>query len=333
MTKPLMRTPVPGYSRRYNSRGFLIVEADRWCDPAHDAEWERRVRPKYTERAWRREQMRDWSISSGESFYPEFSSIRNVCIRPIPALPTGSTIVRGWDFGFKHPAVVWVVASPNGHVGILREIMPSNINSHNFRDLVRYLSGQLDLSDLYQMKRDRAIEIVDQITSSKRWRYPKPPWFEPGMKFVDYAGHEALQTRSIEGEAKERNEVEVLRAGGINLHALATRISAREYVWRRLMMVWEDGMPGMFIDPSCTLLIEGLGGGIVYPEATPGNPEPTDPKKDGFYEHLHEAAGYALINIVRVSENAPAEPARRSWSGRLAVQQEAHEAGWGVARW
>ena len=101
--------------------------------------------------------------------------------------------------------------------------------------------------------------------------------------------------------------------------SLAVRKDAREYVLRRLMSDWPDGWPGIVLDPACAILIEGLAGGIVYPEPTKSDPEPKQQKVDGYYEHPHDALGYAVANSVKITEDNEVKPKFR-WEGRELVE-------------
>jgi hypothetical protein len=253
-------------------------------------------------------------------------------VREVPHLLPDKPIIRGWDFGYRYPACLWMQQAESGRVAFLREIMPPNCPIHDFRDLVKYLSGQVPLSFLEENRRERALKEIRRIkdaTERPYNKYPEPPWFEPGLKFIDFSGPEALMVRSIEGEHAERNDYEVLAAGGIQLEAIATRVSAREHAFRFIMGQWPDGLPGLFVDPACQLMVEGLGGGIAYKKPTAMDPEPQEPAKDGFYEHLHDAAGYPLAQITKLTDYEK-QPKRREWRGRqlVTVEDDFDSIGW-----
>lgn len=55
-----------------------------------------------------------------------------------------------------------------------------------------------------------------------------------------------------------------------------------------------------YIDHSCEVLRRGLIGGIVYEETKEGRPESEMPKKDGFYEHLHDSLRYLVVNKLNL---------------------------------
>lgn len=295
-----------GLRFRYNSLGYLVMELDYWADPAKaKPEWAQRERKKFHEKQWRREMGRDWSTSSGDAFYPEFQIAPARYTQEIDGLVAGAPVVRGYDLGFRAPVCVFMQASRVGRIAVLREIVLKDISAHNFRDLVKYCSGEVELEYLYEHGRTRALHWLDRMVKNK---LPEPPWFAPGTRFVDYASPECYAVRSIEGEASERNDYEVFAAGGIVFGVLATRIKAREEVIRRLLGVLPDGKAGIIFDPvGAPDCIRMMNGGLAYKRATKMNPLPTEPAKDGFFDNIHDALGYGLVNIAPVVDNQSRE--------------------------
>jgi len=51
-------------------------------------------------------------------------------------------VVRGWDFGYVHPACVWLQQHPGGHIFWLRELMGTNIDLRTFATEVLRLSAE-----------------------------------------------------------------------------------------------------------------------------------------------------------------------------------------------
>lgn len=300
----------PGWAVRQVTGGgpgeltYTVVELDYWADPDRDEAWAaRQMAAMPSLHAWRREFLRDWTTSAGSPFYPEVATDADRYIRRLPRLISGP-VYRGWDFGYRRPACVWLQWSPaSRRLWAIREVLPENLDTYAHRDLVLYCSGQRALDDL--KNRPRALEWVRVLEDGPC----PPPWFPPGTRFVDYAGPEALQrTASVEHEHADRTDAAILRAEGIDLQVFTTSINAREQVMRSLLTIRPDGAPGLLLDPACRRLIEGMKGGIGYPEATKANPTPTQPRKDGFYEHLHDALGYAAINLCPIDER----PQRRA---------------------
>ncbi len=241
-------------------------------------------------------------------------------IRRAPGLIDGQPVIRGWDFGYRRPACVWLQYSPRaGRVWVLRELLGQNIDTHSFRDLVLYLSGERSME--YLLRRPTAVAWVNALRLNPRM--PPPPWFDTtgsALQFLDYAGPEALQRRAaVEGEDAARVDADILGEEGVRLGVYHTTVKAREKVIRRLLMTRPDGARGIFIDPACKDLALGLGGRITFKKASSEDPLPDGPAKDGYYEHLHDALGYALTNVVPATEERQPDPPAMQWQGRERV--------------
>lgn len=76
-----------------------------------------------------------WGFTaSGTPVFPEFSETRHVTVlQP----EKGVTVIRGWDFGYRHPCVVWVQVLPTGHVHVLDELLGTNEDIEMFARRVK----------------------------------------------------------------------------------------------------------------------------------------------------------------------------------------------------
>lgn len=289
--------------RRVNgTRTYTVMEIDYWADPAKDEAWadrQRKLMP--SNNAWRREYCRDWTTASGTAFYPEFAMQKERYIRPAVGLLADEPVVRSWDFGYRRPGVLWMqFARKSRRLWVLRELLPENLDTYSLRDLVLYLSGQRRFEDIAH--RTRAVEWLRVLEAAGQ---PPAPWFAADTRFWDYSGPEALKvSASVEGEHANRTDAAILQSEGIHLEMFSSSLAAREQIVRRLLMVRADGQPGIWIDPSCRRLIEGMSGGIAFAQATALNPIPTGPRKDGYYEHLHDCLGYAVVNLIPARDEA-----------------------------
>jgi hypothetical protein len=307
---------IDGFTLRQNSKGYAIVELDYWAHPEkREKGWIEAEEKRYPNiRQFRREILRDWTTAPGQAFYPEFQENTERYIYSLGGLLDGQPVFRGFDFGFHRPACVWAQVTKGGRIGFLREYCAANTDSHNFRDLVRYLSGEVPLEYLLEHKRTRALHHVQEIRKDKV--YPNPPWFSGVEHWSDHSGHEGNMGHSILSEKRERNDVQVFASGGVYIQHQYVHVNTREYVFRRLLGVARDGHPLLVIDPACKNLIAAFSGGLAYPLPTPATPQPTDPQKDGWYDNFHDAGGYAAINMVNVND-LKAETVQREWHGRV----------------
>lgn len=284
--------------RRNEDRGFTIARIEHTADPAkRSKEWEDAARRGYPSDAdFRREMKIDRRSNAGRPFYPAFSEHPDRYIRNCTQL-IAAPIIRGWDFGGRNPACVWLQYSKRSRrVWVLRELLGKDCDTYQFRDLVKYLSGQLSY-DTLEATAPRGVELLQELRYDKA--YPLPPWFIGAQSFLDFAGHEAV--RSGPGLTKAGDPkiaAEILAAGDIYCMSAYVHQRSRKQIIDGLSKVRQDGMPGIFIDRACPILIRGLCGEIVYAKGTASNPDPNEPAKENLYSHLHEALGYGLVNQV-----------------------------------
>lgn len=313
----------PGY---VTDESFVTVTLSYRADPEKDSiEWLMRQAAKMPDdRALRREFLLDWTSVEGKPFYPAFTSRpeRYVSkdIRFDPALP----VYRGFDFGFRHPACVWMQIRPSGRVVVLHDLLPSDIDTYSFRDLVLFLSGEtlrpgtdynLERELDFLSKRDRALEMALQIAEHKPWWLPaggeplySVPFFPPGTHFINLSGPEAYKiSATVESNKRERTDAEVFESGGIPLEAAYQSIEAGETLIRKVLHIADDGLPGLLCSPAAVNSINALGGGIVYAKATTANPRPEKSHKDGLFEHVHDAIRYAITHMDVPDAPLPSE--------------------------
>ena len=311
-----------GFDVRKTQDGKVVVTLLYNADPDKDSkEWldaQRKHMPD--ERAFRREFLLDWTSAEGAAYYPEFAENPERYIRGIRVVPN-LPIYRGWDFGFRYPACVFFQCLPEGRVHVLRELLPSDIDTHSFRDLVLKLSGQKILPERDEeanedafRRRPSGVYHYNRIKQDPPWhhlggerkKYPIP--FFKDARFLDFSGPEATKIKSFETAKKERSDADVLAAGGIHLTWQWQPVSYGETIIRRLLLDHQDGKgPGILFHPSCENLINGFAGGLVFAPDTQSNVNQDTCKKDGYHEHLHDALRYAIVNAVPSAEEIKTE--------------------------
>lgn len=286
---------IDGYQVRTTERGIRVVQLDYFADPARGDAWLAEARKRSTSLAeFQRNVLRNWHIAGGHGVYAEFAEIgRELYVFDFPNL-LKLPVIRGWDFGRRHPACVWMQYAPKSdRVYVLREFEVRDIAPHHFRDACRYFSGTLDRAalDADTLEWVRMQEAMPGM--------PKPPWFPPGTQFVDLAGPEIDAVQSIASrDPREATLRLVWQAGGIEFSTQAGPVRARVDVLRRLLYVRKDGRPGILISRYCTAVLAMLDGGLVYKRATPIRPDQEEVRKDGTHDDIHDALTYALVGIV-----------------------------------
>lgn len=301
---------IPGFRARTTQRGIRVIELDAWADPARDAAWLERAKRRASSTAdFEREVMRNWNITSGATFYPEFTEVGRARYEYEPAELLAGPVIRGWDFGWRAPVCVWMqYALKSDRVYVLREFAPRGISAHHFRDVCRYLSGQLDRDALDAGSLEWVV-MLDGLPG-----VPKSPWFPPGTQFVDLSGPEVNAVQSISARDPEAATLrQVWAAGGIEFSVQTGPVKARTVVLRRLLHVRPDGWPGILISPVCVEVQAMLDGGLTFRKATSLNPMPSEPRKDGRHDNTHDALTYALVGIVPAAGVPGVTPGMEPW--------------------
>lgn len=117
--------------------------------PGRDAEWYRlNVTEAPEPRLARREHAatpEDALSAPGGSYFERFTRERNVlAVTPQAAWKTW----RGVDFGFRHPACVWMQKAPSGQLFVVGEYAPENITTEEYRDGIVAMDARLGVVPL-----------------------------------------------------------------------------------------------------------------------------------------------------------------------------------------
>lgn len=329
--RPETWEPIQGMNFRRNSSGYCIVEMDLEADPDKRGEdyLKECHRKQPNERLFQQEYRRNWKISEGDAYYPEWDIEGGVAtyVRPIEKL-LDWPIFRCWDFG-RRPACVWFQVDPSTErIWVIRECRPENIDTYSFRDLIKVLSGEFDIDEVDDAQEKQVKKWIRKYEHDAR--YPSPingKWFHwEGVppRFIDFGGPEANQQRAeIQSDTEARTSAEVLEAGGVYLTVSSAQWNARENVMRKVMKVREDGYPGILFDPSCVELIEAFSGALTYAKPTATDRFPSMPAKNGTHDHLHDALSYGVIQVVQLGDRVTRALPTRQFGVQGTFQQPA----------
>ena len=177
----------------------------------------------------------------------------------------GEILYRGWDYGYHHPAVIITKLNEHDQWCWLRGILGSNEGIYDFG---------------LRIKRFCESEY-------------------PGAKFID-AGDPAGEAMS---DKSEKSSVEILRSMGIAVRSRKQPIKKGIEIIRQKLNMRADGKPGLLVNPDQTILIDGFKGGWHYPEIKEGVSEPEYYEKDGYFDHLGDAARYISVEMFDVIGN------------------------------
>lgn len=288
-------TEIPGFRARTTAKGYRIVELDARADPARGDEWHAEAkRSASTNADFQREVMRNWNITSGASVFPEFSTIGREHYLYEPSILLALPIICGFDFGHRAPGMICFQYAPKSdRVYVLREWMPNAIGTHHFRDVCMHLRGQLAFHELDEVGQEW-VRTLRSLPGS-----PPIPWFPLGVQFVNLSGPEitAVQANAAKDPADATARL-IFSARGVEFDVQTGRVKGRISVLRRLLAIRADGHPGILISPHCGEVLAMLDGGLTFKRATPLNPKPEEPKKDGRHDNTFDALTYGLVGSV-----------------------------------
>lgn len=193
-------------------------------------------------------------LPDGEPVYKEFA--KRLHVRELES-NSAHPIIRGWDFGYHHPAVVFM----------------------------QEIEGKLYV--LYEM--EGANETVDvfarKVLAKSEERYP-------GFKFDDCGDPSGNQ----KSDKSEKSSIQILRTMGIPIRTRVSNINDGLLIIRILMHPRNGVSDLFFVDPSCKKLIQGFIGAYHYPKKKDQADEKKRPKKDNVYDHVQDALRYGVIN-------------------------------------
>jgi PBSX family phage terminase large subunit len=177
-------------------------------------------------------------------------------LRKIKYEPGIHTLSRGWDFGFNHPAVSFILKDPLGRKNIHHEMM-----------------GTKEYLDVF------ALRILEETNR----RYGQE------IRTIDFCDPRGFD-KSQNSTSKVENSVQILN--DIGVYPTGER-GIREYVEpgirsvRRALCTLIDGVPELTISPDCAMIRAGFGGRYV-------RGDDGKPIKAGLYEHLMDAVRYPI---------------------------------------
>lgn len=241
---------------------FYVVRLHYRADQAKRADaWLEDAKAGMPERGWRREYEIDWAAPEGEPVIPEFEPAIHVKEFSWEA---AHRLLRGWDFGFVTPAVIFAQQEPNGILKVYSELVPFNT----------------PLEHLLPMVESRSRELVGSSTRV----------FDAGDPAADHTTdlgnvREVLKRHGI--------WLQLARPGTpLSYQALRQRFLDRVHIPR------QGQHPAIQIHPQCVHLIEALAGAFHLTEHPPYKPVSQHPYKD-----IVDALRYLNDNLSMVNND------------------------------
>ena len=212
-----------GLGLRRNRNGFAVLSLHWSAAPWKDNKWMEQSKKSYSsDDSWRQEQELDFNKTEGTRVFPGFRFDTHVSKI---VYNKHQTIWRGWDFGYHHPACVWVQMDEDGKLKILHELLGEEILINDFAAEVKRISRVLF----------------------------------PAMEFKD-AGDPAGQATT---DKSKRSTIDILRSLGFRINMRKRNVADGINVLRGLLIPLHDERPRLTIDPACEILVDGFLGGYV----------------------------------------------------------------------
>lgn len=248
---PQTRVPEPimrGVRGWRTSDGYLVLRLHYTADPEADDQWKQdRVkgyRGGFDGSDWQREMEIDFGSYSGTPVYAAFEHEKSVKrVRYNPHIP----LWRGWDFGYRNPAVIFMQLWPDDTLVFLHEIFPT-------RDKEK-LPG-ISTADLAKHVIAETERLFPNATDTN---------LTGGLfDFCDPAGNQTKETSDF-------SSIEILQQHGIDpVWNVVGRKNRIEYARAYVESKHEGGRPRFLINPHCKLAIEAFTAAYRYPEEAKG---------------------------------------------------------------
>lgn len=252
-----------GLWTRQNRNAFFVVGLHRSANPKRGDDWAKEAKKSYISDDAWRQEQ-ELDFSKTEGARVYPSFKVDKHVKKLSYNPY-RTIWRGWDFGYVHPAVVFAQLDENDRLCILKECMGDEVTINEFAKHILKMSSELF----------------------------------PGMTFKD-AGDPAGRART---DKSEKTTVDILRGMGIKMHMQSSGVEEGINCIRGMMINRADDLPGIFMDPSCEILMDGMLGGYIRKDNG-------DMIKDGYYEHLMDALRYLVVVLYDVRTFRPYRTAK-----------------------
>lgn len=214
-------------------------------------------------------------IHTGRPVYPQFTN--GGYVREVPFDPK-YPLIRGWDFGYNRPAVVWL-QMVGRQVRLLAEMMGKNVYLEDF--------------------------IKEEVLPYQSSLFGEGTKEQP-LRMLDFC-----DPRGADQSDKGKTSIDILHEAGIRPAYRRTWIEEGIKAVKQCMDTVNPSTkePNYLVHPRCKNLIDGLRGGYKREEGE------EMPEKDGFYEHLQDAHRYAILHCVQRAKinalmNNDIEPAR-----------------------
>lgn len=205
----------------------------------------------------------------GEPVYaPPF---RNEAHVGLPRL-VNAPLIRGWDFGSRHPATTW------------HQLFRCRYNRPHWTIL-----GELDAQKVTWEQ--FAVKVVE---------YTKQMFGEVPASMIVEAGDAAGAAMSDKGPGPIIHLSRPPFRMKFKYKKIGAVLPGINLITEHLRSKCQCGLPWLLIHRRCKHVIDGFAGGYHYPEFRQGtNQRRDEPRKDGFYDDFMDSVRYVGENYLR----------------------------------
>ena len=232
-------------------------------------EWFAKTAREYTSTAWKQEMEISFKAFSGLAMYLGFRRSWHVNQSTLDWFP-GREMWCGWDEG-RHAAVLAQLAENRLYVYGVRQTagaFSTGIHKADYADQEFAVSG--------------LGEFIDLVKEWREERFPGAAWRDVGDPSI------AFQSKRHDGTSEQ-----VFRQHGIKIEMARTN---NPTLRTEAVIAWLNyspgGLPGLIIDPSATMLIDGFAGGYCRDKKGAG----TEPEKNA-YSHGQDCLQYIVLQL------------------------------------
>lgn len=191
-------------------------------------------------------------------------------------------LLRGWDFGFNHPAVLFAQIDPmSNRMWVLREFLGEKIS----------LADVIEDGKLKPGVVSRVLAITMELTGGIS--HPVFDYGDPHGNDKKDTSVSSIEHLRIHHSIHCISKREIIRTG---LDELQHKVSTTDYIERdpEMRRSNPEQAPLLLVHPMCTNFIASLEGGYQRDES--GNPI-----KDGKFDHMVDATRYILVNNMNAA--------------------------------
>lgn len=241
---------------------FTVLRVHYSSDPDKNTpEWKEIASRGMPPLGWLREYEIDYESYEGKVFFPEFNEY-NIAKENVK-YKDRETIYRGWDYGFHHPCCIITKLNEFDQWVWLKVILGEDEGIFDFGRRIR-----------------------DYCFANY-----------PGAGFIDADDIAGTQV----SDKSEHTSREILESLGIYPTGQKQEIREGAEIIRQKLAIRVDGKPGLLVNPDQSQLIDGFKGGLHYHKPKEGAPFQEFYEKDGYYDHMFDAARYIAVRVFSVS--------------------------------